>query len=113
MRVVTRREIIRQVPAEFKRRYNHQRDEKRWGRNSHTTWGEVIDGLDKLDSETCAPEEINKLIGNDSWTDNKCDECGAQSETLVRLGEEPDYEARWQDLCGSCLLEASKLAGKP
>lgn len=51
-------------------------------------------------------EQVNEIIGNNSWTTLECDECGFDFETLVRVGVEPDYEARWQDLCKSCLHKA-------
>ncbi len=54
-------------------------------------------------------EQVNEIIGNTSWTAMTCDECGNDFPSLVRIGAEPDYDARWQDLCKSCLQKAVEL----
>lgn len=38
-----------------------------------------------------------------------CDECGANLETVVRLGKISNYGAHTADVCGKCLLEALEL----
>lgn len=54
------------------------------------------------------PDEVDRLIGNGSWTNLGCDECGADGlEYVVRVGEEQDYESCTADLCGKC-IEALK-----
>lgn len=50
------------------------------------------------------------MDGWPDWTDNRCDECHADRDVLIRIGDEPDYDARWVDLCADCLRKASKLA---
>lgn len=47
--------------------------------------------------------QVNAIIGNDSWTECKCDECRKDNDVLIRIGDDPDYEARWLDLCPDCL----------
>lgn len=106
--VIKRRDIIRRVPAAFERQYGRDRSAHSWRRN--ITRGEMIDALRALDVETCPAEAINEIIGNPSWTANNCDACGVGAEVLVRIGDEPDYEARWQDLCARCLSDAAALA---
>jgi len=46
------------------------------------------------------------IIGNCGWTKNACDVCDRQFSALIRIGDEPDYDARWQDLCVDCLTSA-------
>ena len=106
--VITKRAIIRSVPVRFERQYGHDRNQPSW--KSDLTRGEMIDALNALDVDTCAAEAVNAIIGNKSWTSNECDACGADCEVLVRIGDEPDYEARWQDLCAECLSDAAALA---
>lgn len=105
MCVITRRDIIRQVPAQFERQYGHARAISSWKGN--VTHGEMIDALNALDTETCTAEAVNEIIGNKSWTDNECDVCGENKDALLRMGDEPDYEAHWWDICGDCLSKAS------
>lgn len=54
-------------------------------------------------------ESINETIGNTSWTELRCDNCKKDKDALVRIGDEPDYDSRWQDLCLDCLGKAQKL----
>ena len=56
------------------------------------------------------PARINAIIGNDSWTTNKCDECEKDYDVLVRIGDEPDYDARRLDICHDCLSKAADMA---
>lgn len=50
--------------------------------------------------------EVEDIIGNTSWTENNCDECGLDRVYLIRIGDRPDYDARWVDICEDCLLES-------
>lgn len=54
-------------------------------------------------------DDVNAAIGNTSWTDCRCDECGKQVEQLVQLGQEPDYESATANICFPCLKKAVKL----
>lgn len=56
-------------------------------------------------------DEINKIIGNDSWTAlEKCNECGLTSKIIVRLGENEDYDSKTAYMCKGCLVKAILLA---
>lgn len=56
------------------------------------------------------PEDVNKAIGNTSWTDCCCDECGnTKVEQLVQLGQDEDYESSTANICFPCLKKAVKL----
>lgn len=64
------------------------------------------------DAGNLTAETITAAIGNNSWTSNTCDECNRDCETLVHIGDEPDYDLKWQDLCVDCLKAAvSMIAG--
>jgi len=52
------------------------------------------------------PEDVNMVIGNDSWTDLRCDECNAHVEEVMRVGDEPDYESATAHICKPCLVKA-------
>jgi len=57
------------------------------------------------------PNEVERIIGNDTWTSpGRCDGCGEMSSlVLVRVGDEPDYDSNTADLCPNCLEEAWRL----
>lgn len=54
-------------------------------------------------------DEVNSIIGNNSWTRNECTECSIGRDVLVRVGDVLDYEARWVDLCEECLRKADAV----
>ncbi len=53
-----------------------------------------------------AADEVDSIIGNGSWTECRCVECGRDRDVLIRIGDEPDYEARYVNICEKCLKEA-------
>jgi len=56
-------------------------------------------------------EKAKEILGNDSWTRNKCDECDADVYATVQLGQEPDYESAAANICLDCLNKAIALVG--
>lgn len=60
--------------------------------------------------ENPRPREVARIIGNESWTRTKCDECESFSSVIVRLGQEPDYESATAYICDNCLSLAIALA---
>ena len=56
-----------------------------------------------------APEQVNEVIGNESWTRVRCEECGESVEVAVTLGEPPDYESATATICKACLINALDL----
>lgn len=53
---------------------------------------------------------IDALIGNTSWTAHRCDVCDADSDLLIRVGDDPDHDSRWLDICPNCIAEMAKFA---
>lgn len=62
-----------------------------------------------LAAEQITPEAINAAIGNESWTRVTCDECGAEQECVIEIGQEPDYESSTAHVCLDCLQSAVAL----
>jgi hypothetical protein len=54
-------------------------------------------------------EDVNAIIGNDSWTELKCSECQKNHDVLIQIGDEPDYDARYVELCRDCLSRATLM----
>lgn len=103
--VILKRDVIRSVRARWS--YQYPRDDYTFWDGS--TAGEIRPRLAALDLETCSSEDVDKAIGSGGWADNRCDHCGEDVEALVRFGERPNYEARWQDLCLKCLVEGVEI----
>lgn len=55
------------------------------------------------------PDDIDRVIGNGSWTRECCDGCQSEQGPWVMVGEDPDYESRTATLCRLCLLEAMRV----
>ena len=109
VRVTTRREVIQDVPARFEKQYGRDRDGYSWRGN--VSLGDMIDALNALDTSTCSANEINAIIGNSSWTELDCDICDRRDcEVVAEIGEEPNYEARWLNICPSCLVRLGEWA---
>lgn len=68
--------------------------------------------LAQLDGETATVEEVNKIIGNNSWTRLTCNECGAHVTAVIEVGEPSDYESRTAHLCRPCLERALEFLAR-
>lgn len=88
-----------------------------WGRPEHKErFPERVQAADELDAltmEELTGERVEKILGKaisgnavTSWTRQSCDLCGKENSTLCRLGEQPDYDQRWVDVCLPCLESA-------
>jgi hypothetical protein len=103
---VHQRDIIRAAPALWLRQYSGSWSDAKLPWNSAKTYGQVWRDLAALDLETCTPEDIDAAIGTTGWAANCCDECRDSFPVTLRICDEPDYEAKWQDLCAGCLAKA-------
>lgn len=108
MRVVSIREEIRTSVSRFMKAWGGVRADVPVHWKPSVTFGQMRDALLALDLETCSAADIATIIGNPSWARLECDHCGSDVETIVRIGSEPEYDVRWQDLCKDCITEALK-----
>lgn len=106
VRVKTRTELLQGVPDRWAAQY----PANRYG--SKTDKGQIREKLYALGIWERTRERINSIIGNESWTSQRCDRCRADSDVLLEIGQEPDYDARWINICPECVREiATKYAG--
>lgn len=98
MWVDTEKEAIRSAPKRWADQYRNYKDR-----------GDKFDKSPKTEkllalSEPYSAEEINEIIGNDSWTSVRCDECRKQSKAVasfdINAGE---YT---HSICRDCLISA-------
>lgn len=59
------------------------------------------------------PDDVNRIIGNNSWTSCRCHQCGKDCDSIVEVGEEPDHESHTADLCAKCAAWGALLAVFP
>jgi len=108
MHIITRRDKIKGAPAAYQQQYSTMLQRQRM--HGAGTFQQALDKLNALDTNTCTAKDIADIIGNDSWTDLKCDECNTKVDTVVQLGQDEDYDSRTAYVCQECLYDAlSKL----
>ena len=101
-RIIRKSSIVVGVPARWAAQYPR-------GRYSPDK-DLITDRLLGLEGDALTAARVDAIIGNTSWTANRCDGCDRDCDTLVRLGEDPDYEAQWLDLCADCINEVYAFA---
>lgn len=94
MEIILEREMIRTVVARWDRQYPE-------GRTKESA------ALHALDNNTATSEQVEKIIGNQSWTKHICDECGEYAIPVIRFGK---YSESNFVLCGPCIGKAAVLA---
>ena len=45
------------------------------------------------------PDEVDKIIGNKSWTSCQCNECNKEVAWVIQVGDKPDYESNTAHIC--------------
>ena len=101
MKIITEREMIRDVPKRWDVQYPD--DSKRAGSK------EISAKLNALDLNAATSADIEKIIGNASWVDNDCDECGKLFPVLVILTSE--YAESEFRLCSHCAQNIALVLG--
>jgi hypothetical protein len=64
--------------------------------------------LGTLDLKTVDQDAITAIIGNSSWTNITCDNCGKSVDKAARLGDEPGNDMPSALVCITCLRKAAK-----
>lgn len=105
--IVTQRDIIRGAAKRFRESYGSDLDSVSW--KGDKTRRDILNELEALDADTASAAQVDEIIGNNSWTGFNCDLCGEPQTLIIRAGDEPDYEARWLDICPKCVCGMAKL----
>src|SRR4051812_22293846 len=105
MKVIQRRDVIRGVRDRWNEQYGKWEGAALIGRNREPV-SAIRARLAALDLEKCSQADVDTAVGVDGWAKNKCDVCGRDVPVLMHIGEEPDYEARWQEICLDCPTKA-------
>ena len=105
MTVIRKRDLIRGVRNRWRKQYQRQIADRT--DPLHNNSARVDDALFRLDVEACSESDVDAAIGVAGWVANRCDFCDRDMDALIQLGQEPDYEARYVDICSACLSKAS------
>ena len=85
----------------------------RW-KSYHSNGGTIDDGLRDL-GDSPSDEDSDgvfiSILGKKSrgWIDKECSECGNYSDSVVMVGDNPDYDSQTAWLCRECLISALEL----
>jgi len=114
MKITTQRDLIREVAARWRQQYEPFRDDRpifsiRNGYRQPIKKKEIAEMLDAIDAETATPADIAAIIGNESWTRLTCHECGKDTDAVLTVGQEPDYESHTACLCAPCVKRAASI----
>lgn len=110
MKIITERTLIRGVAEAWRRQY--PRNHKTWRTAVAPDTDTIYRMLADLDPETSTAVEVERIIGNGSWTHvPKCDECQREGlPLLIEVGEDRGYESATARLCPDCLHRAVATA---
>lgn len=110
MRIVTQRDLIRGVAAKWRGQYQYAIENPEKDARWHTgeTKASIWAALKALDLETATADDVRRIIGNDSWTSLRCDECGTETEQVLMFGTS-GYESSTHSLCAKCVHAAFAL----
>lgn len=110
MRIVDRREWIRSSLAYWLNVYRAYDQSLPMPWTRERPLGYYVERMKALDPGSCSQADMNEALDYpNTHFKHACDECGKDSNALMRFGDdEPDYDNRWQDICRDCLLKAAQ-----
>lgn len=106
---IYKRDIILNVRHRWLEQYAGYEDHRVVGWCPKTA-SQIRKELAALDLTSCTSEDIDNAVGSAGWAKNECDGCEGDFPVTIQIGDEPDYEARWQNLCPACLVELADFA---
>ena len=99
MKILTVQELANTAKDRWKRQYFHSGVWKH-GVDKNTVYKNLVDL-----GENPTPEQINEVIGNNSWTRLECSVCNKEVDTVVILS---CYDSDFY-ICKKCLNKCSRL----
>lgn len=101
MRLIKREELAKGVADRWYETYLDWRGVWLFGDDKRAIYANLI----ALGSNPSA-DDVDAAIGNDSWTQCRCNECSQCFEVVIEVGEKPDYESATAKLCKRCVTNA-------
>lgn len=98
MKVLTKRDLINSVVVAFENQFGASPTNPRWKKTR--------DRLRKLKLSKASEKDVEKIIGNRSWTEMRCANCHQDCDEAMQLGNELDREHGPVYICTQCLEHA-------
>ncbi len=108
MKLIRQRDVIREVVDAFGRTFAQHMDHADIfpdGETPRVKLGRLM----KLDLETCSPNDVIAIVGNDSWTRVECDECTMENRAMhPRLDAVAEFSRGEKSVrvCANCVEAA-------
>ena len=106
MELITRKSLAAKALSRWNAQYGERPDASQTSFIGN--WRAIAIGLESL-GEAPDPDEVDRVIGNGSWTECRCDECRKAVDAVVLVGEEPNYESATAMLCRDCAVQAARI----
>lgn len=102
MKYIYKTELAAKAAERWKKQYFDENNKTwRYGEDKK----EVYNRLIQL-GPSPNPQDVNRAIGNDSWTDCKCNECDRDVNCVVQIGDELDCDSQTANVCVNCIKKA-------
>lgn len=101
LKLITRQSLANNVAEHWKKVYLYENE---WSFIAIGSSEEIYNKLVAL-PKPVDPDEVDRIIGNPSWTGVTCDNCG-KTASVVTVGQEPDYDSSTANVCQECLRNA-------
>ena len=102
-RVITKRDVIRRVSDRWEKQYSDKFGNVQFQSLRPDI---VLKRLRELNLDTCYASEVDKVIGNSTWTELVCDQCKHDVDKVIEVGQPPDYDSATAQLCEQCVKSA-------
>jgi len=107
MKLITTRDRIRSVAAFWKKQYWRG---GRWTHSERVNRQAIYEKLCELNTNDASVQDVERIIGNASWTNLECNECNELVGAAVEVGD--GYGAS-VCLCEMCLKHALGMTEEP
>lgn len=109
MRLATVRDLIRALPERYRNQYKSSFYRGKGIFGSNKTYDQIQKELDSLDVENTSKNEVDKIMGNESWTRLDCSCCGKSVDKVVVLcSYSRSYNGDFA-VCAECLKFANLM----
>jgi len=107
MVTLTKRGLISTVADRWRATY--QRRGEWLPTPQQTATGAIYAALCRLPAEATEAQVID-ITGDNRWTQNRCHECGIDSDVTVGFAQEPHHPTETTYICLTCLTRALAMA---
>lgn len=103
MHIITIEDKLANLPEHWRQQYG--RSQGKWyDENKRQIYQRLLAAM------PLTVQSASAIIGNGSWTNISCSQCGKRNlDRAIEVGEEQDYESATAWLCEDCLRQAWEM----